>query len=421
MGPGILSRPFTTTPLENQELRFRPYFSFSGVNDNGLTRFLPSTGGTSDTGVTNQQAYGMEAGFGIAGRRVYKHDTFEIEFRGNVYRYTPASFNTGGNYLLNLTYQHYFSRHLSIALTASGALYSTNNSLSNSATDLTSASTSLVVSPNTQLFDNRTIYLSTGADVVWQKSARWSFDFGGTGFLVRRESSSLYGTIGSQARIDTSYRLSRRTTVGAYYEYTHYEFDKAFGGSNLQTLGAIYSYSLTKTAQLRVRLGGSRVETTGIETIVLDPVIAAILGYNTGSVTVFRNNYVPDISVQLFQTYRTATGSVEYLGAVSPGNGLILTSRRNTISGHVDYNGIRRWTFSAGASHDTLSTLGVLAGKFTSNDLRAGFNRVLGKGFQSTNYAEFRHYDITGASFLRNSYRISVGIAWTPSERPLTW
>ncbi len=414
-GPGILSRPFTTTALANQNVKFQPFLAVSGLYDSGLTTVSTTTSGQ----IVSNASYGVDAGFGISGRRVDKKDTLEIVFRGDAYRYTPNSSYDGGNYLLNLTYQHFFTRHILLALTENASLYSNNYSVINSATDLSVANAQAAVNPNTQLFDNRTIALSTGADVVIQKTARLSFDFGGTGFLVRRESTSLYGTVGYQARADATYRLTRRMTLGAYYAYSNYDFNKAFGGSDVETAGAIFSRTLARGLEFRLRGGASYVQTSGIETITIDPVIAAILGYNQGTIVIRRNNVVPDLSVQLAKTFRRGTASAEYVESVTPGNGLYLTSRHNGISAHYDYTGLRHWDFSAGFSRDTLSTLGILIGQYTSNDARIGFGRVLGKGLQATGSAEYRHYDVSEANFLHNSYRIMFGIAWTPSASPL--
>lgn len=414
-GPGILSRSFTTSPLGEGNIKFQPFLAVSGLYDSGLTSVSTTVAGQ----IVNAASYGVDAGFGITGRRIGKKDTLEIVFRGDAYRYTPNSSYDGGNYLLNLIYQHYFSKHILLALTENASLYSNNYSVLNSATDLSVANAQAAVNPNTQLFDNRTIALSTGADIVIQKTARLSFDLGGTGFLVRRESSSLYGTVGYQARADATYRLTRRMTLGAYYAYSNYDFNKAFGGSDVETAGGIFSRTLAKGLELRMRAGVSYVQTSGIETITIDPVIAAILGYNQGTIVIRRSNLVPDLSAQLSKTFRRGTASAEYVESVTPGNGLYLTSRHNGITAHYDYTGLRRWTFSAGFSRDTLSTLGILIGQYTSNDVRAAIGRVLGKGLQATGSAEYRHYDVSEANFLHSSYRFMFGIAWTPSARPL--
>ena len=410
----MLTRGFTVTPLENQNVRFRPFLTLSGLTDSGLTGISTQTGD-----ITSAQSYGLQAGFGISGRQVYKRDTFELEFRGDVYRYTPNSQFDGGNYVLNLTYQHYFTKHISIALTESASLYSNNYSLLNSTADLSVGNTQSVVTPNTQLFDNRTILLNSGVDVVIQKTSRLSFDLGGTGFLVRRESSALYGTIGSQARADVTYRLTRRLTFGGYYAFSRYDFNHAFGNSNVESGGMIISYTLAKGLELRLRGGGSYVSTIGIETIQLSPIIAAILGVSQGTTVVRNTNIIPDISAQLFKTYKLGTASVQFVESVTPGNGLYLTSRHTAISGYYDYTGIRRWTFSIGAGRDTLSTLGLLIGQYTSTTARGGVTRLLAKGFQLNGFVEYRHYDISEVAFLRNAYRINIGFAWSPSERPL--
>jgi hypothetical protein len=413
-GPGILTRGYSVTPLETQELRFRPWLNFTGVVDSGLVGLSTKSGQ-----LTNQLNEGVDLEFGIDGRRVTRKDTIELEFRGDLYEYTPNSFYDGGNYLLNLTYTHRFTKHISLALQESAGLYSNNYSLLDTNTDLSLGNTNLLVTPNTQIFDNRTLYLSTAADVIYQITPRLSIDLGGTGFLVRREASSLYGTTGAQARVDVTYRFTRRSTFGPYYGFTQYNFTRAFGGSNINTVGLLYSYELTKSLQFRVRGGGSQVVTNGLETITIDPTIAALLGYSEGQIAVHRSNYVPDLTAQLFKAYRVGTASIEFTDGVTPGNGLFLTSRHAEVSGHYDYIGLRRWTLQIGASRDTLSTLGVLVGQYTSYIADAGVVRTLAKGFQANLRGEYRHFDIAGAPFLRNSYRINLGIAWTPGEQPV--
>ena len=413
-GPGILTRGYSITPLETGQVRFRPWVNVTGVVDSGLVGLSTKTGQ-----IANQLNEGVDLGFGIDGRRVSRKDTLELEFRGDLYEYTPDSNYNGGNYLLNLTYTHRFTRHVSLALQESAGLYSNNYSLLDTNTDLSLGNTNLLVTPNTQIFDNRTIYLSTAADVIYEITPRLSIDLGGTGFLVRREATSLYGTTGAQARADITYRFTRRSSFGPYYGFTQYNFTRAFGGSNINTVGLLYSFELTRSLQFRVRGGGSQVVTNGLEVVTIDPTIAALLGYGQGQIAVHRSNYVPDLTVQLFKAYKIGTASIEFTDGVTPGNGLFLTSRHESVSGHYDYVGLRRWTLQVGGSRDTLTTLGVLVGQYTSYILDAGVVRTLTKGLQANLRAEYRHFDISGAPFLRNSYRINLGLAWSPGEQPL--
>ena len=414
-GPGILSRTFTTTPLEDQELRFRPYISLSGIADNGLTAPTNSTTGK----ITNTLNYGVDLGFGITGRRIFKHDTFELEFSGDAFAYSPTSSFDGGNYLLMANYTHKFNKRISLAFTENAGLYSNNYTLPSASSDLSLGGTQQLVTPNTQVFDNTTLSLSSGVDLLVQETNRLSFDFGGSGFLVHHDSSLLYGTTGAQARADVSYRFTRHLTFGGYYGFTDYQFSNAFGGSQTNTVGLEFSDQFTKAWQLRLRVGGSRVSTLGTQTIPLDPTIAAILGETTGEVTIRRTNYIPDLTAQLAKAYRVGSASLEFLESVNPGNGLMLTSRHVLISGHYDYNGLRRWTLSAGASRDVLDTLGVSIGNYTSYIAHVGVGRTIARGFQANLVAEYRHYDLADVAFLRNAYRISLGFTWSPGERPV--
>ena len=412
-GPGVLSRSFTTTPLENQQLRFKPYLSISGIADNGL--ISPSSTGK----ITNSQNYGVDVGFGITGRRIYKRDTFELEFTGDVFAYTPSSALDGGNYLLLANYQHEFNKKMSLAFTENAALYSNNYSLPNATPDLSLGGAGQLVTPNTQLFDNTTLSLSTGVDLIIQQTNRLSIDLGGSGFLVHRDSSILYGTEGGQARADVSYRITRHATLGSYYGFTDYQFSHSFGGSQTNTVGAEFSDQFTKSLQLRLRVGGSRVVTVGTQTIILDPVIAALLGETSGAFAIHRTNYVPDLTAQLTKAFRFGTASLEFLENVTPGNGVVLTSRHILASGHYAYTGIRRWSFSASASRDVLSTLGVLIGSYSSYIGHVGVGRTITRGFQANLVGEYRHYDLSQVSFLRNAYRVSLGFTWSPGERPV--
>jgi hypothetical protein len=414
-GPGILSRTFTTTPLENEQLRFRPYFSLTAIADNGLTS--PTNSATGK--ISNTLNYGSDLGFGITGRRVLKHDTFELEFHGDAFAYSPDSNFDGGNYLLTATYDHEFNRKMSLAFTENASLFSNNYTLPNSTTDLSLEGAGQLVTPNTQIFDNTSISVSSGVDLIIQQTNRLSFDLGGTGFMVHRESSILYGDYGAQARADANYRMTRHVTIGAYYGFTDFEFSNAFGSTQTNTLGLEFSDELTKTMQLRLRVGGSHVFTIGTETIVLDPTIAAILGESSGLVAIHRTNYEPDLTAQLTKAFRTGTASVEFIENVSSGNGLILTSRHVLFSGHYDYSGIRRWAISISASKDVLDTLGVMVGDYSSYIGNVSVGRTLSHGFQANLSGQYRHFDLSGVSFLRNAYRFSLGLTWSPGERPV--
>ncbi len=418
-GPAILSRGFSSTrPSLLEPIRFRPFFGVSGIYDTGLTGVLFN----KQNQLEAVDSFGVEAIFGIGGRRIFKRDIVGLEYRGNIFHYTPNSFYDGSNHLFSLDVKHQAAKHLSLNLKETAGVYSNNYALLNGigSTDPSIAGTDLVVTPNTQAFDNRVIFLSSQADVVFQKSARLSFNMGGGGFLVRRRSSSLYGVSGFQARGDATYRITKRTTVGGYYAYSHYDFTKAFGGSDVHTVGLDYSMALNRTLELRLRVGASRVETLGLITVEVDPVIAAILGQTIGIQTIYRVNFVPDFSGQLTKQVRNGSATLEYSRGVTPGNGLYLTSQRDSAGAHAEYNGIHRYAIAFGAGRDALTSLGTALGHYTSYYGRAGVVRNLKKSVQTDGHVEFRRYSIDSSRFQRNQVRVSIGFTFSPSERPLS-
>ncbi len=417
-GPGILSRGFSANrPTLLQPVIFQPFLGISGIYNSGLTGLALSPNGQ----ISSVNSFGTELSFGITGRRIYKNDVVGLNYRGTLSHYTQASYYDGSNHLLDLDIKHRASRRVSINLKESGGMYSNNNTLLSSIglSDPSIAGTDYVVTPNTQAFDNRIVFLSSQADVVLQKSARLSFNVGGGGFLVRRRSSSLYGVAGYQARADASYRISKKTTMGLYYAYSHYDFTKAFGGSDVHTVGINYSLAITRRTEFRLRAGVSRTETLGLITVQIDPVIAAILGQSYGVQTIYRLNYAPDVSAQVTREFKEGRTTLEYTRGVTPGNGVYLTSTRESASIRADYSGIRRYALSIGGGRDTLSSLGISLGQYSSYYGRGGVVRPLSKSIQGDAHLEYRAFSIEKSKFSRNQLRVSVGLTFSPSERPL--
>ncbi|MDQ6701335.1 MAG: hypothetical protein M3Z36_14235 [Acidobacteriota bacterium] len=418
-GPGILSRGFSANrPTLLQPILFQPFAGISAIYNTGLTGLTLNPNGQ----ISSVDSLGTELSFGITGRRVYKNDVIGLNYRGTLNHYNHASYYDGTNHLLDLDFKHRATKHVSINLKESAGMYSNNTTLLNSIglSDPSIAGTDYVVTPNTQAFDNRVIFLSSQADLVVQKSARLSFNLGGGGFLVRRRSSSLYGVSGYQARADSSYRITKKTTLGIYYAFSHYTFTKAFGGSDVNTIGVNYSLAINRRMEFRLRAGASRAETLGLITVQVDPVIAAILGQAYGVQTIYRVNYAPDVSAQITREFKDGKTSIEYTRGVTPGNGVFLTSTRESASIRADYSGIHRYALSFGGGRDTMSSLGVALGRYSSYYGRGGVVRNLAKSVQGDAHLEYRTYKIESSKFNRNQLRVSIGLTFSPSERPLS-
>lgn len=414
-GPSILSRGmnFTRPAIPSNET-FRPFVGLNFYRDSGVTGPYQGLG----TKVTNGSFTGADVNFGLSGQHARRFDTFQLDYRGHAY------LNNAGNsqdQALALGYSRVLTRRLTMTLSESAGLYSNNYSVLNSVTqtDTSVANTALVVTPNTEAFDNQTYYSSSQADVTYQKTARLSVDFGGSGFYVKRKSSNLISANGYQARTDVAYRITKRTTIGPYYAFSRYNYSGTFGDSDIHTVGANYSLALNKTIQFRARAGVTRLETRGLQQVLLDPLVARILGVTSGTERYYLQSYLPDVAVDLMKTFRHSDLSISYLRGVSPGNGVVLTSARDSQSFTYNYSGLHKYGVSLGAGRDGLSSSVQSIGVYHSYYGRANLSRALPHNVQSFLSFDYRKLGFTTGQYARNQYRISVGFGYAPGMGPL--
>jgi hypothetical protein len=414
-GPAILSRGGTTslrTPSQN--IKIRPYGTLTGSYDSGLTPVLLNSTG----GIVNKGSSGLDAEFGVHGYHRWKSATLGIDYKGT-YRDYPGntSFN-GTDQSLSLIFQKQASRHWLYTLRETAGLL--NRSLFYYG-PYDFVDPVYAQAPTQEVFDGRTLYLNTLMDVTYQKSARLSFNFGGEGYLIRRRASSLYGLTGYSARADIAYRTTRTATTGLGYDFTHFEYNKGFGGSDIHTLTLQQSFRIGRHWELALRAGGSRVESLGLTQVTIDPVIAAIIGRSQGIEVIYAVNWVPTLNAVLTRSFRRATLNFAYERGVTPGNGLFLTSRSESGTASFSYTGIRKLNLGLSGGHTTLSSLTVNTGGIYSSWVGGGgFTYKINGPLSVIGRYDYRHYDINQNTFLRDAYRASIGFAFSPRDIPLT-
>ncbi len=240
-GPSILSRDKSLIGERGGKLLdFRFYGEVTGIYDSGLTPLATNAQGDL---VNVGGQYGAEAGFGVIGSRKWRRDQLKLEYKGSYRRYSGTGSFNGTDQFLNLAYAHQLKRRLTLDLKETVGTSALGNGAF-SYVPLTN--TDLFAIPTNELFDSRTKFLQSRVDLTWQKSARLSIGLGGEGFLVRRASLALAGLNGYSARANVAYRLTRRQTVSAAYDYSYYDFQRSFGNAKLQTATLGYSVGLSR-------------------------------------------------------------------------------------------------------------------------------------------------------------------------------
>ncbi len=275
--------------------------------------------------------------------------------------------------------------------------------------------------PIINVFDNRTNYYGTSGGFTYQKSARLSFNFAGSGYVVRRQSSALFGISGYVATADMVYRLTKFTSIGAEYDFTHFDFLKAFGASDLHAGALNLGFRLSRGWELALRGGAYRMETLFLQSVPLDPVVAQITGQSSGVIASYGLHYYPLAGVRLSYATRRTTTTLSASRIVGGGNGMIMAGRDDSITAGFSYTGVRHWNFGLDAGYDSLSSTFQQLGSYKSYHAGWGVTRSLRSGLFAVLRFDARRFDLKGlpTGFNRIQYRASLGLNYSPGDLPL--
>jgi hypothetical protein len=414
-GPAILSRGEAPAAMSVPTISFRPYIDITGVYDTGLAGV-----GLTDKGqLANTAAAGMELTGGVSGVHSWRHTKVGLDYQGSFRHYSQKTFYDGSDQALLLGITHAFTQHITLTMRESAGMYARNPGvLGLSQTATFDPNTAYI--PTTDYFDNRTIYAATQADLIVQKSARLSFDLGGDGYLVRRRSTALYGVTSGVARADVQYRLSRHTTIGANYNYSHYGFTRVFGSTDMHTLSGSYSLRLSRWLEFSGFAGVARAETRFVQNVPVDPVVTALLGIVSGTQVIYHIRYVPNVEGRLSRTFQSGVAYISGGRTVTPGNGLFLTSAMTTVNGGYNYTGLRRWSFGANVLYSYGDSFGNVNGTYRSTAGTITASRQLAHSFHALASVSARNYGSADFHLYRRVvWEGRIGIGWAPGDLPM--
>ena len=415
-GPAILSRGQAPAGMEAPQVSFRPFVEVGGIYDSGLTGVAVAD---NQGNLANDAAYGVRISGGVSGTHQWKRTSLGLDYSGALRHYTKQTYYDGGDQSLMLGLTHQMTRHTALTLRESAGMFSRSAGVLGlpQAVPFDPQSSNI---PTTDFFDNRTIYLSSQADFTYQKSARLSFNAGADATATRRRSSALYGANGLGVRGDVQYRISRSSTVGVDYGFTHYNFLKTFGGADLHTAALTYGKRLTKTVEFSAYGGAARMETQFTREVPLDPAVAAILGQLTGAQVIHRIDYVPTFGARISNRFRNGVAYLTAGRAVTPGNGLFLTSAANSVSGGYAYTGLRRWSFNAGITWNQARAMSNVVGQYGSLSGSLSMSRQLSRALHFVaQFSPRRYASADFSNYNRVVYTATIGLGFSPGDIPL--
>jgi hypothetical protein len=285
---------------------------------------------------------------------------------------------------------------------------------------VTGLTTPTVVSPSTLLFDSRSYFLQGGLDLTVQQTARTAFTVGGQGFDVWRQSSYLVGVEGYSLHGQVEHRLNRNTSVGFSYQRQHFNFPKVFGQADIDSGELFVGTNLGRLWTFTIHAGVFHSEVSGLATVALNPVIAALLGQSTTVQAYYKENIFPSGSASLTRKFKTANLNFFYSQSVVPGNGVYLTSKNQNGGGSYSYTGIHKLNLAVSGGYYSLSSLGQGIQPYKTFTGGAGLTYSLPLSLHAVARYDYRYQEIVDLAYKNNGYRVVVGLTYSPGKLPLS-
>ncbi|BDC51248.1 hypothetical protein F183_A35640 [Bryobacterales bacterium F-183] len=393
------------------------YADVSGVYDTGLLPYeLDSNGNLLNPGAL----YGVEAGIGVFGRKATRFASFGVDYRGTYRQYPGARSNpaldnnfNGSDHFLGLDMKKQQGRRISYQGHLTGG---TSNRVFSFGNFLLGNSFSNTL-PVNEIFDMRIYSLAGGANMTYQPTARLSINLGGDALAVRRATSALTGVNGYMPHASVGYQIGRRTTIGGVYQFQHFDYARAFGESDVHIGSFVVAHQFNRWASIELGGGVFRADSAGTRTVAADPIIQKLLGLSTVVESFSRVTNRGSGSVLFTAAGKKTRLAGGFARVPSAGNGLTLLAMTDTASANLSYTADKRLSFGVTSAYTrTESISNDFGGAFTTKFVGATTNYIIGRSFGFNAGIMYRNLDVPLGTTLRNSYRVSFGLTWSPGE-----
>lgn len=415
-GPGIASGGTRAAGSRaGESVSIRPYVRATGIYDNGIVAVgLDNTGGIVNPG----GLFGIEAQVGAYGSRSWGRTRLGLDYQGGYRHYTAKTFFDGSDHTLGLDFAHQVSRKVQLSFRSMAGTTSRNIG---GIQGLGAVDPFFLGVPINDIFDNRSYFLDGFGAVAFQLGQKSFVTLGGSAFAVRRQSKALVGMNGQRALAEFSRMLSRRSTLSLGYQYFRLEYPRVFGGADVHSLMLHYRRQLGRKWNVGMSGGIIRLDFAGIRTVTVDPVIAELFGTSSGREAFNQITSTSAIQFHLGRGFRRSFFSLNYSRGANPGNGALLLNRQDTVMASYSYNASREWSFSGSGGYVSATGYGAYRDRFSNYN--AGFQaaRRLSDDFHFTAGVGLRKISITSGNFNRLGTRLSIGVAYSPGDLPLSF
>lgn len=415
-GPAILDRPGTGASRSGgRPVRLRAYVSTLGLYASGLLAPIMEDEGE----LPKDHTFGYALQAGLMGSHQTSRSVSSVDLSGIYNRFTRRTMFTGPSAFLGTSHTRQMTRRVTLSARASG--FTQEIVWPQRLTPLSPDLPPIPADPTQEIFDNRLTGGTVSATIGYQPTARLTMQAQGSAFTFQRRSAALVSFGGGGATGMLDYTLDRNQSIGATYEYNTVFFRRQFGEMQFMTWMGNYGRRLSPRWYLRLSCGVYQMSYDRLQSIEVDPLIAALTGDRTTLIATSGTRYGAAATGLLSAAFRRSSVGIQYFRGAQPTNGVILAAEREGGTVSYSFTGIRNLNVGAVVSHIRLKSRFDRADSFDSSGAGAGLNyRLHGPIFFTANYNYLR-FDIRSFSTVsRNRSFAAVGITISPGEVPLS-
>lgn len=414
-GPGVASLGAGSVGLRSgEQVELRYYAGVSGVVDTNLQPFQLDAQGNL---IRVHNLYGVQVSGGAYGVHRWKRAQLGLDYAGDYTKHVNSDIYNGSDQRLSLGLTVQPTRRWSLDLRESAGTISTATSelVYTPSNDSASAFT-----PSSLLFDSRNTFAQSSAYATYLQSARTSFTFGGSTFLQEQKANGLTNSWGYTLTGSGQRRMTKATTIGVSYSYSHLEFPGYHSNSDSNSYHGTFATALGQFWTFSLEAGVTISEVNSQLTFALPPELVALFGVPSVTENVYTRTTYPSGTATLQRKFRRADLKFNYSRGLNSGNGVSTTGRLEAANMSFSYTGIRKLNIGVNGGHYTVVSIGQNTGTYATYAGSAGFTYALGRGINLSARYDVNQQQLDLGNFSRTSTRATLGLMFSPGTLPLS-
>ena len=238
--------------------------------------------------------------------------------------------------------------------------------------------------------------------------------------MARRRYRGLAQSQGTSAYALGSYAIDRTSSIGVQFAQSWFSYKNLFGGNQAQALSLFYQKAITPRLFMGLSAGAFRLRATFIGVVDVDPAFREFLGgFRSFEVRRGTRDGVMGTAF-LTRSFRYGSMSATYFRGLTPGNGILLASRRDRASltastglpGRFGLGGVVSYGESRALQQEGLRSRNLTYAASVGRNFAAGFGFGLSAGYRTF---KFNNGPTVSGQF------VSAGLQWAPPDALLVF